>query len=244
MSVRGHALSGPTGSARRSWSTPLPIGRPGQRLSTARRRWVPVRAPATVLYLSVLTGTWWTLQHTDPALAYHLVLEHSTNWHNMTRYPLRALAVSPFWTDESAFPWRAVVEGLLVLIPAEILLGTRRWLLAFAAGHVGATLLTTAYIGYAVDRGLLGAQSVDVPDVGGSYGMYAVAVFAAGCCTDRRVARAAAGALFAYLLAQLLIGRTFTDWGHVAAFSIGYGLLRLTRQATPPTDLLVADPAT
>jgi hypothetical protein len=57
------------------------------------------------------------------------------NVHHLTHDPVRVLIRSAFWLSgyELLF-WAALF--LVVLAPAERWLGTSRWLLAFASGHI------------------------------------------------------------------------------------------------------------
>lgn len=207
--------------------------------AVARRRgWVcRTGSPASLVFVGVLCGTWWTLHRADPALAHQVLVGQSTNWHNMVRRPVRVLLGSPFWSEGRTFPGLFVAEFAVVSMAVERWLGTRRWLLVFAAGHVGGTLLTVGWIGYAVAHGLLGAEMRDVVDVGASYGFYALAAQLTYRLPGRRARGAWAGLLVAYLAAAALRGGTFTDYGHLTAAVIGFAVQRLFTCADDEPDL-------
>lgn len=62
-----------------------------------------------------------------------------------------------------------------MLAPVERWLGSARTAFAFAAGHVGATLLTAAGLWLALRYEVVGTYITHAIDVGASYGFFAVA---------------------------------------------------------------------
>lgn len=187
-------------------------------------------APGTLVYLFTLAVTWWTLRGADPKLVHKLLISQSTNLHNMSRHPFQVLVASAFWIDSTSFHWKVVAEFLLVMVAAERWLGTRRWVLTFAAGHIGATLITVTGIAYAISHGLLDNRIARTSDVGVSYGFFAVAALLTYRFPDRRLRLAWAGLLVAYLGVAAWRGQTFTDYGHLAALAIGLSFHRLSRR--------------
>lgn len=192
------------------------------------------RAPGTLIYLFTLLITQLTLNTVDERLGRRLLLSESTNLHNMARSPVQVLIGSAFWTDTR--PWLTYLSfaALIgVMVPVEQWLGTGRWLLAFACGHIGATLATLAATGYALRVGLLRPTVVNIPDVGVSYGLFA----AAGILTyrlSRTPLRLTWLALFLTGLATALaINHQIADLGHTCAFLIGLALWPLARGCTP-----------
>jgi len=163
-----------------------------------------------------------------PGLTDRLLLTESTNVHNLAHDPLRVLGASAFWVGGTRLPWKVGVRFLLVTAPAERWLGTGRWLLAFAAGHVGATLVTVSGIAYGIHAGWLGQGLATVSDVGVSYGFFAVAAV-----LTYRIPRpwrwVWAGTLIGYLSVTAAVEATFTEYGHLCAIGIGFGLYPLTR---------------
>ncbi len=203
-------------------------------------------APAACAYAFTLFVTWWTMRGISDIAGHRLILSVSTNLHNMRDDPVQVLVASAFWT-EGGFPWTIVLGFLTVMAWAERWLGTVRWVLVFAAGHVGATLITVTGIAYAVDHRLIPLKVAVVSDVGASYGFSAV--LAALAYHLSGVARLVwAGGLVAWFGLLAWRGRTFTDYGHLTAVLIGLlvGAVALTvarrlerrtgrRHATPET---------
>ena len=201
-------------------------------------------SPATFTYLAILSMTTWVLAGSSPKVVAALLEEQSTNLHHLTRDPVRVLIRSAFWLSgyELLF-WAALF--LVVLAPAERWLGTARWLVAFASGHIGATLLTSFGIWLAIRTGAAPTRLKDVVDVGVSYGFGAVAALFTYRLAPRWRA-VWAGGLIAYAIGGILINRDFTAYGHAAALLIGFALYPLTRaQAvrTRATQTLIRAPA-
>jgi hypothetical protein len=185
-------------------------------------------APGTMVYLFALAVTSWTLRGADPRLEKHLIISQSTNLDNMTHQPVDVLIGSAFWVTGSH--WQLLIEFLLVMVPVERWLGTRRWLATFAIGHVGATLVTVTGIAYGIHHGLLDVSVDHVSDVGVSYGFFAVAAVLAYRITDRRLRWGWAAFLILYLGLSALQSPDFTAYGHLTALSLGFACYPLTRR--------------
>lgn len=184
-------------------------------------------APATFIYLAMLSVTTWVLVGASPTVVSALLEEQSTNLHHLRQDPLRVLIRSAFWLSgyELLF-WAALF--LIVLAPAERWLGTVRWLITFTAGHVGATLLTASGIWLAIKTGVAPERLQNTVDVGVSYGFAAIAaLFTYRLPRPWRIAWAAG--LVAYAAGGIIIDRDFTAYGHAAALVIGFALYPLTR---------------
>lgn len=189
-------------------------------LDPARRRWRRLRprladfarrAPGTFGYLFVVAVTTWVLRGSSPAVARLLFRERSSNLHHLTHDPIRVLIGSAFWlSDARLLPWAVLFS--LVLAPAEHWLGTSRWLLAFAAGHVGATLITVAGIWAGIRAHRLDPALAYALDVGVSYGFAAVAALLTFRLPARWRPPYAIG-LLGYAGLRLAVGGTFTDQG-------------------------------
>jgi uncharacterized membrane protein len=184
-------------------------------------------APATFAYLAILSVTTWVLLGSSDQVVDLLLLEHSTNLHQLLTDPVRVLIRSAFWAPGYAFLTWAVLFAV-VLAPAERWLGTRRWGVVFAAGHVLATLGTALGLWVAIRYGWAPQRLVDGVDVGVSYGFAAVAA-----CFSYRLPgpwrwRWAVGLLLIAATA-LLVDRTFTDAGHLLALCVGLACYPLTK---------------
>jgi hypothetical protein len=184
------------------------------------------QAPATVAYLVALTVTTTTLASSSPHALHWLVASASTNLHNMTTDPLRVLVISAFWVQSTPWIWPIAPLMVAVMAPAERLLGTGRTLFTFAAGHLGATALTVAAVGVGVDHGMLPRHLAYALDVGPSYGLAAVAAVLATRLPPGRTRVVAIGALLIGLALAVILGRDFTDAGHLVAAGIGLALSR------------------
>jgi nitrite reductase/ring-hydroxylating ferredoxin subunit len=181
-------------------------------------------APGTLIYLFTLLVTQLTLNTVDERIGRRVLLSESTNLHNMARAPIQVLIGSAFWTDtRPLLTYLSFVALVLVMVPVEHWLGTGRWLITIACGHIGATLATLVVTGYAVSHGLLRPAIANVSDVGVSYGLFA----AVGILTyrpPRRDARYVWAALFlAGLAVALVLNHQIADLGHICAFLIGLG---------------------
>lgn len=187
--------------------------------SAAAVRHYFAQAPASLAYLFTLLVTWWTLRGANEQVGHRLILAVSTNLHNMRHDPIQVLVASAFWTD-GGFPWTMVAGFLTFMVAAERWLGSGRWILLFAAGHIGATVITVTGIAYCIDHELLSVRVAVAADVGASYGFYAVVAAMAFRFTGRT------RALWLAILAGWLVlaawrNQTFTDYGHLTAMLIG-----------------------
>ena len=178
-------------------------------------------APGTTIYLSVLIVTSLVVWTADPRLANRLLHAQSTNLHNMLHHPVSVLVLSAFWIEGGRLlPW--VVPFALVMAPVERWIGTTRWLAVFAAGHIGATLVTVLGIWLVTRGGVTDSALVDTVDVGVSYGFYAVAAVLTPLLPGwwRWIVPTVVVGGLAVLAAEQ---HTFTDFGHLAAVAIGFG---------------------
>lgn len=178
-------------------------------------------APATYVYLFTLCVTTWLLQLASRPTAQRLLLEQSTNLHQLKRDPVRVLVASAFWLPHV---WELAAWALLftlVLAPAERWLRTRRWVLTFAMGHVGATLLTAAILWLAIHWQFVAARLGRVQDVGASYGFLAVAG-AFTLALQGRTRLLYTGALWAGVVGAFAWTEGVATTGHVFAVLLGY----------------------
>ena len=185
-------------------------------------------ARATFCYLLVLAATTGVLSVSSTRTDDRLLFELSTNLHQLARVPVRVLVASAFWIGGwSQFALTACLFAAVV-VPVERRLGWRRTTLAFAAGHVGATLLVAASLWIALHLDAINATVADARDVGASYGFFAVAGLATYLLGPRqRIPYFAA--LAGYVVFAAAVWRSFTDFGHLTAFSIGLACYPLSR---------------
>ena len=157
-----------------------------------------------------------------------VLVEHtSTNLADMSSHPFQVLVLSAFVI--------APLGGLVLLIPVVVLYGElQRWVgrlstvLVVVFGHVGATLVVMTMEITAMRSRLVGLDIAVRPDVGVSYGMFAVV----GALLARVPTRWRWPYLLAclVLLALLLITHlNFTNLGHATAWLIGISISWLLR---------------
>ncbi|MEV6768645.1 rhomboid-like protein [Nocardia sp. NPDC051030] len=195
-------------------------GRP-QRLRRALAAYHDLLAvtPASIAYAFTLFVTWWTLRGASDIVGRRLILSASTNLRNMQRDPIQVLVASAFWTD-GGFPWSHILILLTLMALAERWLGSLRWILVVACGHVGATWLTVLGIAHKMDKHLIPLRVALASDVGPSYGISAILGVLAFRLRGRARLIWAAGLLIYYAF-EVWHGRTFTDYGHFFALVIG-----------------------
>jgi hypothetical protein len=168
------------------------------------------------------------LRTSSGTIARQLVLERSTNLHQLARDPIRVLVASAFWVSGvwELFAWVALFT--LVVAPVEHWIGTARTAAAFFAGHLGATLLTAAGLWATIRAELVGASVTNAADVGASYGFLAVAALLTYRLAPRRRA-VYAGLLAAIVLGALALDPSVTSVGHLIALTIGFACYPLMR---------------
>ena len=206
--------------------TALPLSRPAAKVQAFG---LIRSAPATSLYPLLLAATTSLLSFSGGRFDDRLALALSTNLHQLGRVPVRVLVGSAFWLDgwTSLVLWSALVA--IVFVPFERRLGWRRTVLAFTAGHVGATLVVAVGLWIALRIGSIDPSVEYARDVGLSYGFLAVTATATYLLAPLlRVPYA--GLLVAYVIFDAATSTTFTTLGHVLAVAIGLACYPLARR--------------
>jgi hypothetical protein len=177
------------------------------------------RVRVTVTYAVILICVTSTLSVLGPSTADRVIRHASTNLHNLNHGHLGTLLGSAFVVDAGApYVW---LPGLVCLMGlAELLWQSRRLALAFAIGHVGATLLVAAGLIVALKLGWLPASITRAADVGMSYGATAV-LGTLTAAVPRRWRPIWIGWWLAVGSAVVWVDRDFTDVGHVVALVLG-----------------------
>jgi hypothetical protein len=187
------------------------------------------RVRVTVTYAVILICVTSTLSVLGPSTADRVIRHASTNLHNLNHGHLGTLLGSAFVVDAGApYVW---LPGLVCLMGlAELLWQSRRLALAFAIGHVGATLLVAAGLIVALKLGWLPASITRAADVGMSYGATAV-LGTLTAAVPTRWRPIWIGWWLAVGSAVVWVDRDFTDVGHAVALVLG--MLVATRFGTP-----------
>lgn len=168
----------------------------------------------------------------------------STNLHNLAHGRLSTLIGSAFVDDGGEIC--ACLPGLVCLLAlGELIWRGRGLIIAFAVGHVGATLLVAVGLVVAVEVGWLPVSVARASDVGVSYG--AVCVLGALTASIPTRWRAAWVGWWLGIALMAASGADFTAIGHVLALLLGIGLsyrLPATAAWTPTRVALLIGGAT
>nr|WP_241523372.1 rhomboid-like protein [Mycobacterium sp. IEC1808] len=213
-----------------------------QRLSTMTA-WTLARAASvriTAAYAAALVAVSLLLTALGPHAREVAVSRMSTNLHNLAHGRLSTLVGSAFVDDGGQIC--ACLPGLVCLLAlGELIWRSRGLVIAFAVGHIGATLLVAAGLVVAVEAGWLPFSIARASDVGVSYG----AVCVLGALTASIPSRwqpAWIGWWLGIAVTVAAVGADFTAVGHVLALLLGIGLsYRLPAAAgwTPPRLVLL-----
>jgi hypothetical protein len=196
------------------------------------------RVRVTVGYAVVLVAITTALVKLDPAVQNRVIQHASTNLHNLRHGHFGTLLGSAFVID--AGPVLYWLPGLVCLLGlGELLWRSGRLLVAFAVGHVGATLLVAAGLSAAVTHGWLPTSVARATDVGMSYGATAV-LGALTPAIPRRWRPTWIGWWFAVAVAMVGVGADFTDVGHLLALMLGMVVATRFGMPRPWTYPLVA----
>ncbi len=179
----------------------------------------------TVTVISLVIAT------ARPAVRERLVQDSSTNLENLHDHPALVLLVSAF--VEPSLPELFLVVPLVACcVLLQRWLGRAAAVVVLTLGHVGATLLVATFLTSELTHGAISRSVTRAPDVGFSYAL----VTALGVLSARVPARWSpwyTGVLTALFLMMLVVSQTFTDLGHLTAWSLGLGLAVLIRGAGP-----------
>ncbi len=177
------------------------------------------RIRVTVAYAVILTGVSSVLVALGPRVQNRVISHASTNLHNLSHGHLGTLFVSAFVIE--AGPIYVWLPGLMCLMSlAELMWRSRRLVVAFAIGHIGATLLVAVGLTAAVELGWLSTDVTRATDVGMSYGASAV-LGALSAAIPSRLRPAWIGWWIAIAVAVVAVNRDFTDVGHGMALVLG-----------------------
>jgi hypothetical protein len=192
----------------------------------------------TIVYGVVLVCVYASVLALGPSGQQRVFADTSTNLHNLRHGHLGTLITSAFVVD--AGPIVDWLPGLLCLLGlAELLWRSGRFILAFALGHVGATLLVAVGLAAAVTWSWMPAAVAREEDVGMSYGATA-ALGTVTAAIPRRWRAAWIALWLAVSVTAILMNRDFADVGHIVALTLGMVVATRFGPPTPWTPALVA----
>jgi hypothetical protein len=178
-----------------------------------------VSVRVTLAYAVMLVAVATTLLALGPGAQDLVVSRMSTNLHNLAQGHLGTLLGSAFVTTGNEI--YVVLPGLMCLLAlAELLWKGRRLVLAFALGHIGATLVVAVGLAAAIRFGWLPISVTRASDVGISYGAAAV-LGALTAAIPSRWRPAWIGWWLAIALLAAASGEDFTPAGHTVALALG-----------------------
>jgi hypothetical protein len=204
-------------------------------LSMVLSRLASVQVTATyAVVLAIIGGTLLVL---GPNVQSTVVSRTSTNLYNLANGHLATLVASAFVTDGDDIYF--LLPGLVCLLAlGELVWRGRGLILAFAVGHVGATLLVAVGLAVAIGAGWLPISVAHASDVGISYGALAVL----GALTTAIPPRWRP-AWIGWWLGTALVAASWADFtavGHLLALMLGMGLSRRLGSTTGWTVTRVA----
>ena len=210
----------------------------GSALTRTLSRLMSVRV--TTAYAVALVAVAVTLRALGPHAQSTAVGLMSTNLHNLARGHLDTLVGSAFVIDQSDLYLR--LPGLICLLAlGELAWRSRRLVLAFALGHIGATLIVAAWLAVAIEVGWLPNSLARATDVGISYG--AAGVLGALTAVIPHRWRTIWVGWWLGIAVLAASGLDFTAVGHMLALMLGIALARRLRSDprwTPTRVILLA----
>lgn len=187
---------------------------------TTTRGWRRFFLPVTYVYSLLLTVVTLLIAVRGDDVRSRIVEHASTNLNNLLRGHLGTLFSSAFVLGDQASAILIIPLLVCVLALAERRLGSARLLRIFLAGHVGATVLVAVGLWVAVVAEWLPSSIAYSEDVGVSYGAMALI----GSFVTLLPARWRPTWTISWLAvagASVVMGRTFTNVGHLLAVAIG-----------------------
>jgi hypothetical protein len=178
------------------------------------------RVRVTLGYTAALVVVAAALLALGPHVHDQVVWRASTNLHNLGQGHLGTLIGSAFVTDRG--PIYVWLPGLFAILGlAELLWHSRRMAVAFAVGHIGATLLVAAGLATALAAGLTSWSVANVTDVGMSYGAVGVLGALTAAIPQRWRAAWTGWWLAVAVGSAVSTGADFTNVGHGIALVLG-----------------------
>lgn len=179
------------------------------------------RLRVTAAYAVLLIGVSFTLTMLGPHARDAVVSRMSTNLHNLRHGHMGTLVGSAFVDDgDHICIWLPGLVCLLAL--GELMWRGRGLVVAFAVGHIGATLMVAVGLAAAMEAGFLPMSVARASDVGVSYG--AVCVLGALTASIPSRWRAVWIGWWLGVAVVAALGGDFTALGHILALLLGIRL--------------------
>jgi membrane associated rhomboid family serine protease len=141
--------------------------------------------------------------------------------HQLFRDPFRVLFGSAFWVSSTGELLFSLLAFSLVATAVERWIGTARTAAVFFFGHVGATLLVAFWLWASLNFTIVKSPTTTARDVGSSYGLAALAALLTYQAPSPR-RWFYAGSIVLLISITLILDPSFTNWGHLFAFTIGF----------------------
>jgi hypothetical protein len=199
----------------------------------AIRQWLH-RAPATGVYLAIVTVTSVLQQTTAQKDVQTAVAANSTNIRGMIEGPGRVLFGSAFLVAELSTGYLLYVLGFMVVTARlEHRIGSARTIVVASCSHVLATLVTVAVIWVGIRSGWLPADTSVASDVGVSYVLVGTMAGYLLLATARGRTLLLLGLSIALVAAPLVSGPSIWDLGHAAAAVTGVAVTAIAIRTGP-----------
>jgi hypothetical protein len=175
----------------------------------------------TAAYAVVLVGVSFTLTVLGPHARDVVVSRMSTNLHNLRHGHIGTLVGSAFVHEgDDVCVWLPGLVCLLAL--GELIWRSKGLVIAFAVGHLGATLIVAVGLAAALEAGWLPMSVARASDVGVSYG--AVCVLGALTASIPSRWRPVWVGWWLGIAVVAAMGADFTAFGHILALLLGIRL--------------------
>jgi hypothetical protein len=163
------------------------------------------------------------------AAAGRVISSSSTNLVNLRLHPPFVMVVSAF-VEPSLWELWIVVPVVWALGEVQRWLGRAAVLVVGVLGHVGTTLFVSTVLTAGIAKGRIALAEATATDVGVSYVLVAALGLLAARVPGARRLWYVAG-LSSFFVGSLLVARSFTDLGHLVAWTLGLGLAVLVSRA-------------
>jgi hypothetical protein len=176
----------------------------------------------TAAYAIVLVAVSLRLTALGPRARDEVVSRMSTNLHNLSHGHLSTLIGSAF-VDGGGTIYFWLPELVCLLALGELIWRSKGLVVAFAVGHIGATLIVAVGLTVALEAGWLPFSIAHASDVGMSYGAVSV-LGALTASIPSRLRPAWVGWWLGVAVTAAAVSADFTAIGHVLALLLGMGL--------------------